>query len=247
MLKKIIKNIVGSFGYQLSKTSNKPTHKTTQIMFTMQAALQRCKKRGLDVATVIDVGASDGRWSEDCIKVLPNANYLLVEAQQGHKEGLEAFKKKHANGDYILAAAGATAGELFFDTSDLFGGLASETPFEKNGIRVPVVALDDQVAEKDLKPPYLLKLDTHGFELPILEGASEILKNAELVIIETYNFRLTENSLKYYEMCDYMEQLGFSPVENVDLLLREHDKAFWQMDTFFIPSSNEVFSRNTFR
>jgi hypothetical protein len=75
-----------------------------------------------------------------------------------------------------------------------------------------------------------------------LEGAQDALKQAELVIIETYNFQLNNDSLKYYQMCKYMEDLGFSSIEMVDSMLRLFDKSFWQMDTFFIPSNSKEFN-----
>ena len=40
--------------------------------------------------------------------------------------------------------------------------------------------LDKEIQKRKLRPPYLLKLDTHGFEIPILEGAKEIISKAEL-------------------------------------------------------------------
>ncbi len=245
MIKRIIKKGFNTLGYKLQKKGAESYPKYQNPM-TIQAALIRCKDRGLKIDTVIDVGASDGRWSKDCMKFFPEVNYLMIEAQEGHRSALENFKNDNPKVDFILAAAGRTEGNIYFNEADLFGGLASETPLEENCIEVPVISLDNEINKRNLKGPYLLKLDTHGFEIPILEGANAIMRNAELIIIETYNFKLTNDSLRYWEMCEYMEKLGFSPIENVDFLLRKQDKAFWQMDTFFIPSTNKAFSSTTF-
>jgi hypothetical protein len=139
---------------------------------------------------------------------------------------------------------GNHTGKIYFDNENLWDGLASETAFKKNCIEVPVVSIDSEISKRDLKPPYLIKLDTHGFEVPILEGAKQALCQAELIIIETYNFRLTNKSLKYYEMCAYMEELGFSSIEIVDPILRKLDFSFWQMDIFFVPSKKNEFTKN---
>lgn len=247
MIKRLIKSYLAKRGYEIRKARPKVPPLRQPSKFTMHSALERSKKRGVEVSTVIDVGASDGRWSRDCLKFFPDANYLLVEAQNGHREGLVAFKNEVPKGDFILAAAGSAAGSIFFDASDLFGGVASDAPIGDNSIEVPVVALDEVIETRGLEGPYLLKLDTHGFELPILEGAKNLLSNASLVIIETYNFKLTTDSLRYFEMCAYMDRLGFSPVENVDFMLRAKDGAFWQMDSFFIPSNSKVFKYNQFK
>lgn len=210
------------------------------------AALKRCKGRELHIETIIDVGASDGRWSLLARKFFPQTFCLLIEAQEGHKKALEKVKCRVSRFDYIIAAAGDHQGATYFDVGDLFGGLASATPVGNKCISVPMVTVDDEVSRRNLLPPYLLKLDTHGFELPILEGAKNTLASASLVVIEAYNFRLTDDSLKFHEMCSYMEGKGFSCVDLVQPMHRPGDRAFWQMDLFFIPSDNTVFSSNSY-
>jgi FkbM family methyltransferase len=245
MVKKSVKYVLRELGYQFQKIDKIQKINKNQ-KFTMEGALQRCTERGLEVNSVIDVGASDSMWSRMCIKFLPDAKYLMIEAQDAHKEGLEKFRVENVNADYVIAAAGSREGNIFFDNGGLFGGLASETPFDKNCIEVPVVTIDSEIKRRKLQPPFLIKLDTHGFEVPILKGAREALKQAELVIIETYNYQLTTDSLKYYQMCEYMEKLGFSTIEIVDFSQRRFDNSFWQMDTFFIPSNRKEFTYNSY-
>ncbi|MFA5986226.1 MAG: FkbM family methyltransferase [Parcubacteria group bacterium] len=212
---------------------------------TMRGGLKRCSQRGINPKTVIDIGASNGQWSKLCMETFPKADYLLVDAQDAHTDDLNKFVHKNKNAQFIVAAAGEKDGKIYFDNHAKFGGLASDTPFE-NGVEVHAISLDNEIKRRQLKGPYLLKLDTHGFEIPILEGAKEIIRSAELIILETYNFQITNDSLKYYQMCAYMEERGFSPIEIVDLMLRKHDKSFWQMDTFFIPSSSKEFKHRAY-
>lgn len=239
MIKKAVKQVFSALGLRKQESN-------IYGDLTMDAALARCKNRGVKIGTVVDVGASNGSWTERCLKNFPDASYLLVEAQQPHQAALEEFIKGKPRVSYVIAAAGRTEGKIYFDASDLFGGLASETPLEGPSIEVPVIAIDKELARRNLKGPYAVKLDTHGFEVPILEGASSTLKNASLVIIETYNFKLTSSSLRYFEMCAYMKELGFLPIETVDIMRRDRDGALWQMDTFFIPATSDEFKSNTF-
>jgi FkbM family methyltransferase len=242
MIKKTIKKLLSKLGYRLAPI----TQVTPKNWFTMERALNRATNLIPPVNTVIDVGASDGRWSLECMRFFPHAAYLLVEAQEAHLEGLKNFKNHNPKGDYVLAVAGATDGVVYFDDSQLFGGQAYKEQNGQNLKELPQVSLDNEIDRKGLKGPFILKLDTHGFEIPILEGAQEILKNANLLIIETYNFKLTDKSLRYWEMCQYLDDLGFAPIENVDLMLRKKDHVFWQMDTFFIPKSHPVFNYNKY-
>lgn len=248
MKKKIIKGlkrILASLGYKISRINTESNQVVDK--FSMFSALRRCKERELKIDIVIDVGASNGKWSRECLNYFPSSKYLLVEAQEGHLEALNQFKNEHENVDFSLAAAGKEDGEIYFNNAGLFGGIASETKFESNCVELPMISLDKEVERKKLFGSYLLKLDTHGFEIPILEGAKELIKSAELIIIETYNYKLTNDSLLYYEMCDYMYKIGFRPLEMVDLMLREYDNTFWQMDTFFVPKTNENFNYNSYQ
>ncbi|ACH39572.1 SAM-dependent methyltransferase, FkbM family [Citrifermentans bemidjiense Bem] len=218
----------------------------TRDDLSLSAALKRCRGRGVRVETIIDVGASDGRWSLEARKFFPQAFCFLIEAQEAHRAALETVKKRVPRVDFVIAAAGSRAGTCYFDAEDLFGGLASETEVGTHCISVPMVTIDDQVLLRNLAAPFLLKLDTHGFELPILQGAKQALASASLVIIETYNFRLTHDSLKFHEMCAYMEEAGFSCVDLVRPMHRPGDQAFWQMDLVFARSSDPVFSSNSY-
>jgi len=237
MLKRIVKRILARLGYRIASVNEAPAINK----FTTEEALKRCIERGLKINTVIDVGASDGRWSRTCLKYFPEASYLLIEAQDAHKEGLQQIKSEFKNVNYVLAAAGDREGEIYFNNEDLFGGIASDKPFDSNCIKVKVTTIDKEVKALQLKGPYLIKLDTHGFEVPILNGALETIKNTELFIIETYNYKIAANSLRYFEMCQYMENIGYSSIEVVDFMLRVKDASFWQMDMFFIPSNRYEF------
>jgi FkbM family methyltransferase len=74
------------------------------------------------VGTVIDVGASDGNWSETMMKHYPDANYLLVEAQAAeHGAALKRFEASHSKVRYDLCAAGDREGETHFHASGPLG------------------------------------------------------------------------------------------------------------------------------
>jgi FkbM family methyltransferase len=212
----------------------------------MQFSLERRANAGLKVNSVIDVGASNGSWSRKVKRYFPNASYFLIEANSFHEVELRQYKSQCKNVDYILAAAGDYDGEIYFNANDPFGGLASHSPMSSNNISVPVTKIDTQVKERSLLPPFLIKLDTHGFEVPILEGAIETLRQTELVVVESYNFQLTPDSLKFWELCNHMEDLGFRPIDISDPMHRPVDHAFWQADIFFIPLNSKEFLSNSY-
>jgi hypothetical protein len=97
-----------------------------------------------------------------------------------------------------------------------------------------------------LKGPFLLKFDTHGFELPILQGAAETLKQTNAIIMECYGFRIAENSLLFPEMCVHMEKLGFRLGDIINIVRRPGDDMFWQCDAFFLRAEHPLFNKNTY-
>ncbi len=199
------------------------------------------------VQTVVDVGASNGSWSRQLMRHFPHANYLLVEAQEAaHGPALEKFKKAHPNVRVELCAAGNHEGEIQFDASDPFSGAASTEPFPKNNIVVPMARLDTLVKRTGWPGPYLLKLDTHGFEVPIFEGAADILSRASMLVVEAYNFTLCTGALRFYELAAYLEDRGFQCADIFDLMIRPSDRTLWQMDMVFLPAEHQVFRSNVY-
>jgi hypothetical protein len=95
---------------------------------------------------------------------------------------------------------------------------------------------------RSLPGPNLLRLDTPGFEAPILKGAANILGQLEIIIMECYNFKISTDSLFFYDMCVYLEGLGFRCIDLVDPLWRPHDHSLWQMDLAFIKKDRPEFS-----
>jgi FkbM family methyltransferase len=212
---------------------------------TMEAALARCAARAHGMRTVIDVGASDGRWSRVARGILPPAHYFMLDARSEHQPGLARTAADPAF-SYQICAAGNRNGEIYFDATALFGGQASDTPYDKNCIVVPVRTLDSLVAERALEGPFAIKLDTHGYEVQILEGAPETLKRTALLIIECYNFRMTPQTLLAHEMCAYLAERGFRCIDLCDPLYRARDGALWQMDLFFAPDTHAAFESNSY-
>ena len=117
-----------------------------------------------------------------------------------HEPGLQKFKQEHPQSDYVLAAGGDQAGEIHFSVADAFGGSASYSEHKTNSIVVPMTTIDNQVKEKKLQGPFLVKLDTHGFERQILQGAAETLQNTSLLIVEAYNFVKSADQMRFHEL-----------------------------------------------
>ena len=205
----------------------------------MEQAIWRA--RGIPVATVIDVGASDGRWSRIARVSWPGARFLLFEANPYHEAGL----KRNAM-EYVLAAAGDVVGDAHFDATDPWGGVASHAKTGAGDIRVRMTTIDREVSARGYEGPYLLKLDTHGFEREILEGATRVLEGCSLLVIEAYNVELRPGSLRIHELVAYVETRGFRCLDLADPMHRPKDSMLWQVDLIFARADRPEFADNAY-
>ena len=101
--------------------------------------------------------------------------------------------------------------------------------------------MDCLTAETGLKGPFLLKLDTHGVEIPILQGATSTLQNTNLLIAEAYNFTFGKPAVPFWELCQFVSNLGLRPLDVFDILYREVHQAFWQFDLLFARANAPLF------
>ncbi len=215
--------------------------------FTAPEAMQRIVQHGFPVATVIDIGASDGRWSRKTMPYFPQAGFLAVEPLAERTEALQALKNECPNFDFAIAAAGSgTVGEVQLNVSpDLDGSTVDGADGESRTVRS--ATLDELVAERDLPGPYLIKFDTHGFEDEILRGAEKTLSQTSAIIMEVYNFKISPHALRFPEMCARLESLGFRCYDMADPLLRPYDRSLWQMDFYFCRADAKPFGHLDYR
>jgi FkbM family methyltransferase len=201
-----------------------------------EAALARAMLRGVEVKTIIDVGASDGRWTELSRHAFPEAKALLMETNEVHRPALDRYCAARPGFSNVIAAVGPARTELWFErTEDPYGGRVHSEKRCADWIPLAGTTIDLEVAERSLEGPYLIKLDTHGYEVPILEGAKDTLQKASLVVIEAYAFRIASDSLIFHELCAWMWERGFMAVDLCEPVTRPRDGCLWQVDIVFSP------------
>lgn len=238
MIKKIINKLLLKLGLKIQKIANVQPYANS-----METGLKRISKK-LNIKTIIDIGAAAGTWTEKCLPIWKDANYILFEPLIERDTELNDLKLKHNETKitHIKAAAGQKKSKTSFSVSEDLDGSGF---YGSGNLReIDLVSVDDVIIEENETGPFLLKLDTHGFEIPIFEGAKEVLKNTNLIIVEVYGFYVAPNSLLFWEICNYLDKLGFRLYDMVDVMRRPKDDAFWQCDAFFIPKDSELFSSN---
>jgi FkbM family methyltransferase len=210
-------------------------------------ACQRLKRHSIPFNSVLDVGASDGRWSLELSELFPGKTHLLLEANPVHVRALSDLCAKRKDWYYKHSAIGEKQGTLFFDYSDPIGGHLANKPLDKRYQPCPVTSLDLAVPEFDLPRPFLLKLDTHGVEIPILNGATDTLSEATVLVIEAYNLNLGGPAVTFWELCSELFKRDFRPIDIFDPMYRKLDLALWQFDLVFARKDLPLFADRRFR
>jgi FkbM family methyltransferase len=215
-------------------------------------ALQRLHRHDLAIRSIVNIGAGSGQDSAVVQSMWPEARTLLVEMDAAFEPGYRELQRELPNLSWDICAAGPEDGIGRMQKSDLGGGVGGALDLEGAsdiGADVQIKRIDTLVREHALEPPYFLRFDTHGFELDILKGATETLRQTALIMMECYNFKLAftgDRNLTFDEMSLHMKSLGFRCVDMCDPLYRPGDRALWQMHLFFIRADHPLWSNASY-
>jgi hypothetical protein len=137
-LKRTIREAINKFSYDIQKID--PQFGA----LTLPNALKRWKSFPFTFNSVVDVGASDGRWSLHLEEIFPGKHHLLLDANDVHQAALKRVCASRSSWTYRLCAVGQTEGTYYFDASDPLGGHLSKKSLGPN-YRVCQVATIDSL------------------------------------------------------------------------------------------------------
>ena len=130
---------------------------------------------------VFDVGANVGNWTQNLLKLVPEAKVYMFDPSPGCQD---AIRGKNLPGVTIIPCAlGETPGEMAYYSSSPTDGSASlhqrrDTPFETfnyQQMTVPVRTLDEIIETEKIDFVDFMKMDIEGHELFALKGARHAL------------------------------------------------------------------------
>jgi FkbM family methyltransferase len=181
-------------------------------------ALQRLHALGIAPDCIYDVGSSNGCWSEMACSLYPQATCVLFEPLIQHSseymQGLEPLRMAHP--EWILRpnALGETEGEIQLTR---FENEVGSTTLPQDGglidmdtISVPLHTVDGLVQRQELPTPSLIKIDTQGSELSILNGAANTLPTVEVLFLECWLQKAYGAPTPLFqELVDFLLPFGF--------------------------------------
>ncbi|AQR60876.1 hypothetical protein BZG35_03820 [Brevundimonas sp. LM2] len=192
--------------------------------------------RGVEIATILDVGVERG--TPELIHAFPSLLHVLFEPVAEFVPFIEAA---YANVDHRLVrmAVSDRTGEGTLQIESIMGGEVTHSALVAIGTEgeaqrsIPITTLDDAVAAMGLQTPFLLKIDIDGQELRALAGASNVLLNCAVVIVEVPVYEFSQR-------LRVLEAAGFRLYDIVEPCY--YDGSLWQADAIFI--RNEIHAQH---
>ncbi len=205
--------------------------------------LENARRSNLNPNSVIDVGAAWGGFTRIAAQIFPGKDYLMIEPLEEYADSLQALVDERCGRmSWVRAVAADETGTATFNVhDDLVGSsLLRETEGVATDGRpqtVSMIRLDDEIRSRELREPYLLKVDVQGSELAVLDGAGHVLADTELLILEVSFFDFFDGGCSVVEVISYMADRGFVPYDVTTPLYRPLDGALAQIDVCFTPKS----------
>jgi len=200
-------------------------------------ALQVLIKRGIVIDAVIDVGVLHG--TGELISTFPNVKHYLFEPVV---ECNEQIKRTYAQLDYELINKAVGASESsenqYLHLSGAAGDIQTSATVRshedgQNVRPVPMTSLDAFFKLDHSHERPLLKIDTDGYEMSVLSGATEILRQCPIVIVEATMDKLPQ-------IAEFLSQQGFRIFDMAEPCY--YDDALWQVDLMFV--RNDIHGTN---
>lgn len=248
--KLLIKRLVNTLGFEIRRRG--PRSADSQWpRESLVGLLQQARSLGWAPATVIDVGAAYGWFTLECRSVFPDARYVLIEPLEEYGAALRRLVETVPHVEYVQAAATSFLGEVAINVHPDLVGSSVYLEGEDSGVNgvpraVPSVTLDDLQREKELRAPFLMKIDVQGAELDVLRGAEALLAKTEYVLLEVSLFAFFKGGPALFDVLSYMGARGFVVYDLCGLQYRPLDHALSQVDVAFCKETGLFRTHNSY-
>lgn len=185
--------------------------------------LSRLKERGLPLNVVYDIGACSGEWTKQAKSALPDARFVMFEANPVYRDTLtQSGLGRVCMG--VLSNPGRTSVEFYngANTGDSYYKENTSTYEDQESVRLPCITLDEFAVIADLPSPDFIKLDTQGSELDIMRGGLNALDHASLVQIEVPFVMYNAGAPEITEYLNFFVTWDFLPLGIVEFHYAEN-------------------------
>lgn len=200
-------------------------------------SLHNLKKKGYSPDVVIDIGAYKGHWTIDFLEVFPDANILMLEAQENKETYLQKLAQKSKKVTYCIALLSSEDNKKVIfnenETASQINVLATKEHGFTGETKI-TITLDTLLKTLPFPKPNFLKLDVQGHEIEVLKGAANSLSTVSVCLLEVTLISLGDGSPLIIELMNFMDSLDFQMYDISQFMRRPYDKALHQLDILFV-------------
>jgi FkbM family methyltransferase len=183
---------------------------------------------------ILDIGANIGQFHRECKATFSDSFIFSIEASNECEESLKQITENYYigllakdNTDYTFYKRKndptSTGNSIYKELTHFFSDDQLDI-IKATGIKLD--DLFDNESEFDL-----IKIDTQGSELDIIEGGLNLCNKAKGILLEVSLTQYNENAPLYDEVISYMESIGF---EKTEILDEARNHGSHQQDILFI-------------
>jgi FkbM family methyltransferase len=236
-VKRLIKSFVERFNSAAYPTGVQIVPVASSVRFG--PALKRLKALGLHPATVFDVGVAYG--TPDIYHEFRDAKYHLIDPVPQTLPYMQRWATKLNASIHNIGLGEADA----VMPIDVWEEIDGSTFFKEVGqgpdyhsVLVPVKRFDSVFSAKDMVRPCMLKIDVQGAELSVLKGVGELIKDIDLMIVETRLINTQVGGAHLFEVLDYLRSYNFTIYDVCGTSRRSLDNALTEIDVVFCPADS---------
>ena len=211
--------------------------------------LQKLKANGFNPKLVVDVGASNGEFYNECRKIFTDAEYMLFEARKYEETSIaETIADIEPKPELIYdTLLGTNIGKIvkFFNMNAGSSIYEENTKFPRTVEKKRMRALEEFLIGR-MKKPAFLKIDTQGSELDILESLFGLQYYFEVIQLEVALLEYNKKAPTVADIHNFMDSIGFALYDFGPAFCRQSDNAIFHMDWIFVQKNSKLRSKKLF-
>jgi FkbM family methyltransferase len=138
---------------------------------------------------ILDLGANNGASARWFVREYPRADVVAVEPDAENARICRLNTAGHPV-QVVAAAIGGTPGRVALDTADKASISYTTTRSEDGG--VPIVTVDQILADRPDHDLFIVKIDIEGFEDDLFASGTEWVQRACVIIIEPHDWKFPD-------------------------------------------------------
>ena len=193
-------------------------------------------KNYFEPKSILDIGANVGQFYNESKNIFPSSYYYLIEGNENCEVVLKTL-----NVDYSICLLSDSEKDVEFYIRKYEPRCTGNSIYRENTSFYD----DDQITIEKKKTQTLsfllnnksfdlIKIDVQGSEIDIINGGKDIFKKAKGVLMEVSLIEYNQNAPTKEFVYNYMDKLGFTPIEHIGDINHPLTYELIQQDILFL-------------